>query len=210
MSLLCQASVTSLTLLLAFPRQPDVRIRRCGAAGGAGQQVVRAPAFVQTCPLLSVDSVCHHGVTYVLLSKGSRGSRAIGAADGAGPPHYPAGPPRGASWGPPPWSTHSFKVMRVPCRCPPHPPSIVGQPEGPPLRNSSPSPKSSSGATSPLHHGPHTACPMAVSPPPPASAAAAETPPGVWSAAFGPLCSWLSGLKKRERGGLWWECSTSG
>lgn len=81
---------------------------------------MRAPALSR--PAVScLDSVCHHSVIYVLLSKGSRGSWVIGAADGAGPPHYPAGPPRGASWGPPPWSTHSFKVMRVPCRCPPHP-----------------------------------------------------------------------------------------
>ena len=35
-----------------------------------------------------------------------------------------------------------------------------------------------------------------------------ETPAG--AAAFGPLCSWLLGLKKRERGGPWLEYSTPG
>ena len=61
-----------------------------------------------SCPLTPVDSICHHGVTYVLLSK-APGDTVTGAADGAGPPHYSAGAPWGTGRGPPPGTTSSLQ-----------------------------------------------------------------------------------------------------
>lgn len=126
-----QACVASQSLPLAFPKQPGVRIGRYGVAGSVGS------SLCPTCPLLPVDSVCHHGVISVLLSKGSRGRRVTGAANGAGLPHYSAGPPGVQVGDHLPELRHSCKVLWGPLQgsSPPTcPPCVVGQLQGHPRK----------------------------------------------------------------------------
>lgn len=198
MSLLCQASVTSLTLLLAFPRQPDARSRRCGlqllsrpalsclwipfvitvsstffcqkAAGGAeGLGLLMERAHLTTLQGPPGVRVGDH-LPGVLIH-----SRSCGSPAGVLPTHLSTlhrGTARGTS------SQKLLPFSQI---------FLWGRLTFAPWAS----------------HGLPLGCLSS-----PTSTAAAETPPG--AAAFGPLCSWLSGLKKSKRGGPWWECSTAG
>lgn len=133
-------------------------------------------------PSLLCGSICHQGVVCVLLTKGSTGRRAwLGLLIDQGPPRYSAGPP-GVQLGTTSQSTHSFKVMRVPAGVLPTHLLFARQ------------------SSQALPCGPLS--------PPLAGAPAAETPPG--AAGFGPLHSWLSGLKEKERGGPCWSVGWKG